>query len=446
MSLFSTRSSCKTFDHKNHRTLTRHITRGPNSSLSRRMSSQEFLETKEKQSRREVKRKHTDQMDDWSTADASLNLSASTTMRESKRKALAADDLQEVKVKFTFEEALQSLSGEKKEGSGWIPEAEMEEEAGLKETQLPEAMTPHSTSSKMEVEEDQRLSFFKVKDASTGEEPANSEKTALTHQSKIISQVYAKRILFNLCSKEPEFTPRAFLERHSITQNHRARMADWMIEVLSNYSASQQTFFLAISILDRYFAKHPRNLMPAELHIAGCVSMLIASKYEEVHPMKLAVLVGKIAHNKISTENVLKLEQEMMAVIDFRPWAPTPYEMFCNMTSLLELRSALSTAQFKHFETTAVYLMKMAMYHYELISQHSYFEVMLGALAIALKTTQEALPGESLDMLQIVENAKEALGLKDDSAFGVASQIVFLAQNFPRMYPSLQNLAKFNAV
>ena len=168
-------------------------------------------------------------------------------------------------------------------------------------------------------------------------------------------------------------------------------MADWMIEVLNNYSSSHQTFFLAISILDRYFANHSRELAPSELHVSGCVSMLIASKYEEVHPMKIATLVGKIAHNKISAEEFMKLEQEMLKVIKFRAWAPTPFEMFGNMKAVLRLDLILTSELFKHFEDTAIYLMKMAMYHYELISSHSYFELMIGVLVISLKTTQENL-------------------------------------------------------
>ncbi len=41
--------------------------------------------------------------------------------------------------------------------------------------------------------------------------------------------------------------------RHLITPALRARMIDWMIEVLTNFKCDDQTFFLAVSLLDRYF-------------------------------------------------------------------------------------------------------------------------------------------------------------------------------------------------
>lgn len=40
--------------------------------------------------------------------------------------------------------------------------------------------------------------------------------------------------------------------RHKITPALRARMVDWMIEVLTNFKCDDQTFFLAVSLLDRY--------------------------------------------------------------------------------------------------------------------------------------------------------------------------------------------------
>ena len=38
------------------------------------------------------------------------------------------------------------------------------------------------------------------------------------------------------------------LSRHKITPVLRARMIDWMIEVLTNFRCDDQTFFLAVSL------------------------------------------------------------------------------------------------------------------------------------------------------------------------------------------------------
>lgn len=64
--------------------------------------------------------------------------------------------------------------------------------------------------------------------------------------------------------KMPEFDTTNCLLRHEnqdieerIDGEMRARMVDWMIEVLTNFKTDDQTFFLAITILDRYFKLCP---------------------------------------------------------------------------------------------------------------------------------------------------------------------------------------------
>jgi hypothetical protein len=42
-----------------------------------------------------------------------------------------------------------------------------------------------------------------------------------------------------------------------ITESLRARMIDWMIEVLTNFKCDDQTFFLAVSLMDRFFKHTP---------------------------------------------------------------------------------------------------------------------------------------------------------------------------------------------
>jgi Cyclin, N-terminal domain len=43
------------------------------------------------------------------------------------------------------------------------------------------------------------------------------------------------------------------LENHEITGIYRAKMVDWMVEVLSAFKCVDQTTFLAINLMDRYF-------------------------------------------------------------------------------------------------------------------------------------------------------------------------------------------------
>ena len=44
-----------------------------------------------------------------------------------------------------------------------------------------------------------------------------------------------------------------YLKNHKVTGAYRAKMVDWMVEVLTAFKCSDQTFFLAVSLMDRYF-------------------------------------------------------------------------------------------------------------------------------------------------------------------------------------------------
>ena len=108
-----------------------------------------------------------------------------------------------------------------------------------------------------------------------------------------------------------------YLEKHEITSRLRGKMIDWMVEVLSSYKCSEQTFFCAVHILDSYFRKSERRLKVSELHLSGVVAMWMASKYEEIYPLRLKTLETKIAHNKLSANEIRAKETEIISVINF---------------------------------------------------------------------------------------------------------------------------------
>jgi hypothetical protein len=70
------------------------------------------------------------------------------------------------------------------------------------------------------------------------------------------------------------------LGKHQINERMRAKMVDWLIEVTEAYKCKNETFFLAIFIMDEYFKLCERSLAASELHIIGVTSMFIACKYE----------------------------------------------------------------------------------------------------------------------------------------------------------------------
>lgn len=59
-------------------------------------------------------------------------------------------------------------------------------------------------------------------------------------------------------------------------------MVDWMIEVLTNFKCDDQTFFLSVSLLDRFLKNVSSAQEIGDLHLMGVTSMFIASKYEDI--------------------------------------------------------------------------------------------------------------------------------------------------------------------
>jgi hypothetical protein len=96
-----------------------------------------------------------------------------------------------------------------------------------------------------------------------------------------------------------------------------------MVEVLTTFKNSDQTFFLAINLMDRYFKDSERVLQGSELHLTGIVSMFIASKYEDIMPLLMKTVINKIGHNKFSLRQVEEKELEILRVIGYRVGAPT---------------------------------------------------------------------------------------------------------------------------
>ncbi|XP_062372519.1 G2/mitotic-specific cyclin-B3 isoform X2 [Sardina pilchardus] len=94
---------------------------------------------------------------------------------------------------------------------------------------------------------------------------------------------YAKEIFDYLKKREEKFMLDDYLPvQPSITENIRAILVDWMVEVQENFELNHETLYLAVKLTDHYLACAPcgRDL----LQLIGSTAMLIAAKFEERCP------------------------------------------------------------------------------------------------------------------------------------------------------------------
>ena len=183
----------------------------------------------------------------------------------------------------------------------------------------------HTRKPSAELNRTNPLMFKNAKTSRLGS-PAGSQNTStsskdeehfLTTQLQNLKRDYAPEIDKYLRKTSRGCVTQRVLDRHSIEPVHRAKMVDWMVEVLSSFRCSDQTFFIAVNIMDRYFKSTKKGLHVTELHIAGVVSMFLASKYEDVVPLSIKTVYEKIAHKKLPMEHIFKREIEILEALDF---------------------------------------------------------------------------------------------------------------------------------
>lgn len=164
------------------------------------------------------------------------------------------------------------------------------------------------------------------------------------------------------------------LARHNIDSLTRTKMVDWMIEVLSAYPSDPQTVFLAVHIMDSYLAKAQEVFNNEDIHLIGVVSMYIASKMEDIIPLRMSLLKNKIAHNKFTEKQIKHLEKVILQATDFDLITTSTYEFIKTFVYDLHSNNQEIFAKldmhkaFQTFDHVAIYLAKL-MFHSEEFSQ-----------------------------------------------------------------------------
>lgn len=158
-----------------------------------------------------------------------------------------------------------------------------------------------------------------------------------------------------------------------------------MIEVLTNFKCSDQTYFLSVDLMDRYFklVQTPREV--ADLHITGVTCMFIASKFEDMYPLRMKMIFEKIAHQKIPIREIKDTEQKILKSIKFKiSESPTSLEFLQSYHTQLLHSSPDSQLILK----MSIYLAKMNNHDYELSQRRSSL-LAASSLFVSLKICEQ---------------------------------------------------------
>ena len=87
--------------------------------------------------------------------------------------------------------------------------------------------------------------------------------------------------------------------------------------------------------MDNFLQLSPKSHQPQDLHLIGVTCMFIASKFEEIYPVKLQIVHEKIAHKKLSKEEIREKESQIAHALDFKFVGVTLHEIICMALSLI---------------------------------------------------------------------------------------------------------------
>jgi len=144
-----------------------------------------------------------------------------------------------------------------------------------------------------------------------------------------------------------------YLAQSSVSPEMRAVLVDWLLQVQHYLKLSQETLYLAISLLDTILDK--RDIEADKLQLVGIASLYVASKCEEYYPADLKKLVH-LTENSYEVQDVFDMELVLLGVIHFQVYVPTPADFLPRIC-----RAALRPS--KEFLETCSYLVDSHLYN-----------------------------------------------------------------------------------
>lgn len=168
----------------------------------------------------------------------------------------------------------------------------------------------------------------------------------------------------------------------------------------------------------------------------------MATKYEEIYPIKLKVMYDKIAHQKVSINQMKQREHHICQIINFDFHNSSIYEITMLTIQLTKIESLFTSSNLKYFYKVIIYLTKMVMHDYSLLTNYSIKHLTIGLLYVSFKIIEQIDSQFQTDL-----KSREIIALfrdSDDTLYEVAQKVLNLAKNFETIHPGLENLKKFN--
>ncbi|KAA8495714.1 G2/mitotic-specific cyclin-A [Porphyridium purpureum] len=142
---------------------------------------------------------------------------------------------------------------------------------------------------------------------------------------------YIQDIVQNLRASERRRMPNARYmdDQDDISPRMRAQLVDWLIEVQDEYLLRDETSFITVSYVDRFLTHMPR-LHHTRLQLVGIVCMMLASKFEEIHPPNVEDF-AHVAAGTYQRDELIRMESLILNTLNFNMVSITPLQYLPRM-------------------------------------------------------------------------------------------------------------------
>lgn len=163
-------------------------------------------------------------------------------------------------------------------------------------------------------------------------ERAPERKSSEASRDPQLVEEYVPDIINQLFSTEAYALPPAdYMDKQTdITGKMRMILIDWLIEVHMKYRLRPETLHLTVNLIDRYLSK--KQITRKRLQLVGVAAMFIGSKFEEINPPELRDWVY-ITDNAYTKDDVLMMECNMLATLNFKVVVPTAAHFFDHLAT-----------------------------------------------------------------------------------------------------------------
>jgi cyclin B len=107
-----------------------------------------------------------------------------------------------------------------------------------------------------------------------------------------------------------------------INEGMRSMLVDWFIRAHLKFKFVPETLYLTINLLDRFLEK--KQVSYSHLVLAGVVSLLIASKYEESCPPELRDWIY-ICNKFFTKKEILEMEEKILKTLEYKVTIPSAH-------------------------------------------------------------------------------------------------------------------------